>query len=298
MYETKHDINVNLCKIVCFQKSVNVLMVIRSRNIMNCINKNCEAKRNLKQSLAEQFDLIFLTGKCPQLYNCNGFCVVTEAETRYLKDELLFHGYKDQIHLLDNIDNDINDVIITTGSVMVRTDHLSCIDNNHTLQYVNGLISVYSNKEKRFIEVSVPVAYCAYCNRYYITENNYNELKKFGFILCKVIFWSDARNQKNNDWSSESILKSFGYSVSKQKGLSAYERRFILNMVIENNIMKEREVVSFIQWLIRQNLNRRNMQDAIAKWNSDIDFLQAGKVVENNLKVRQIFIKNEEESWF
>ena len=74
-------------------------------------------------------------------------------------------------------------------------------------------------------------------------------------------------------------------------GLSVKERRLILDMIISNHIWSRERCIEFIKWLIGKNCNRKNMHNAITKWNSDIDYLRGGnRYIPSDFKAGKIFV--------
>ncbi len=80
-----------------------------------------------------------------------------------------------------------------------------------------------------------------------------------------------------DEFETESILHSMGYNVDARYDLSAAQRRVILRKAIDNRIRGNNttsKLIDFISWLIKMRENQPFMQNAIAKWESDIEYLK------------------------
>ena len=140
-------------------------------------------------------------------------------------------------------------------------------------------------------EYEIEAYFCSTCNRYYILEKDYIKLRNIGILLCRVTDSSDIKSNFSS-WAAESLLKQCGYSVAKDNDLSTKERHVILEFVIESGIMSKADVLSHLEWLVRQNSSRQNFKEAISKWNDDIMYLQGGKrLTGTDIKIRNIIEK-------
>ena len=91
----------------------------------------------------------------------------------------------------------------------------------------------------------------------------------------------------------ESTLKIYGYSVNAKDNLTDNERQDVLSFIIENNIETENQVIQFLSWLIEQNKNRRNMENAVNKWERDINFVRNYQRVNKRVRVRDLFVRKD-----
>ena len=101
-------------------------------------------------------------------------------------------------------------------------------------------------------------------------------IKKHGRPSIKFNFVSKENDNYNGSfWDTlnhESLLKAFGYSVSKADGLSRLERQKILSDIIDLEIMTVSEVKNMLNFFAstRQNIK---YQDAVNKWREDEYFV-------------------------
>ena len=182
---------------------------------------------------------------------------------------------------------------IKSSDFLVRSNFYGCIVKNHSLKDINAVVKVAGSKET--YEISVPASYCDECEKYYILEDYYRELKSYGYICCRVVEIIDLQNNSTTldfkGFKDQSLLNSYGYNVSKTKGLSKELRQYILQNIVNNGIMKKEEVISFINKLIQINKNKDNFKSAINKWQEDVKYVSSLQNNPKNVNVKKIIIK-------
>lgn len=162
-------------------------------------------------------------------------------------------------------------VRMETNDAIIRSNGFYC-NKNHEVTDVAGIIRVV-DKRGTIEEHLVPIAYCKTCNLYYMLEETYSELKRSGVILHTVMTKIQYRNYtwKNNGdlnpmmWKEESPLKIYGYSVGQQDDLSDEQRQAVLEMIIDNGIMSQDRVLSYLDFFIRLHGN----ENSTSKWQED-----------------------------
>lgn len=167
------------------------------------------------------------------------------------------------------------DRMITSSDFIVRASNYKCVIGRHKLLKVTAVIKVMDSEG--VYEVEVPACYCERCDKYYVLEKNYQELKKYGYICCKVdkydVLLSPSDNDKFSNYKDKSLLMTYGYTVNSNDNLSDEKRQEILKFIISNKIMSKDEIISFLEWLISTKQNNPNNIFAIRKWEKDIEFL-------------------------
>lgn len=78
--------------------------------------------------------------------------------------------------------------------------------------------------------------------------------------------------------AQESILMQYGYNVSQTKGLSFVKRQKILAVIIDNKVLSKSEIISYLDFFIRQRSGMSNMELAISKWEADREFVENYKI--------------------
>ena len=112
---------------------------------------------------------------------------------------------------------------------------------------------------------------------YFILDSTYQNLKRKGIILCRV---SDEKAYEKNGYANEmhlaqeSLLMQYGYNVSQIEDLSSMRRQKILAILIDNKIMSKSEIISYLDFFIRQRSSDSRMEIAISKWETDREFVE------------------------
>ena len=181
---------------------------------------------------------------------------------------------------------------IPINDFLVRINTFGCINKDHQLNRVKALVYIDDGKNVR--EVSFNALYCVECRQYFISELEYQKLKEQGRICCRIITITEFKKIQDggyHSWAEQSLLRSYGYTVSAQANLTDNERRRILSFIIENDIMKPVEVIHFIEWLISRN-SSKNFNLARTKWNRDINYIRNYQPVTGIVKVGDIYKKS------
>lgn len=182
-------------------------------------------------------------------------------------------------------------IMIPVNDFLIRTSSMNCVNKEHHLHRIKALVCVDDGKNIK--EVPVEAMFCEECNQYFISEIEYEILCRRGRVCSRVITLAEYKKITEsgfNSWAEKSLLRSYGYTVSAQEGLSELERHRILSFVIENEIMKPGEVILFIDWLINRHSSKDNY-NARQKWSRDIDYVRNYKPIEGMVKVRDIYRK-------
>ncbi len=220
-----------------------------------------------------------------------------------VKDTFSFAG---ETYIVDYIDRRVglkrlhksNSNLATLGvkDFIVRTNIIKCINSSHLLLQIKALVPIM--KDENVISLPFPAIYCQKCNKYYIYESTYNEMKKQGYICCKIIKLQELTNLEKSEqsllfhnWRDKSILKYYGYSVEKSRNLSDVQRQRILAFLIENNIIDKNGIVNYLESFISLRKYNRNMKLAIDKWKRDIDFVLRYKINNSKIRVNSITVK-------
>ena len=178
-----------------------------------------------------------------------------------------------------NLKNRDGDYIITAHDFVVRRAVFKCMHNNHQIEDIKAVFTTIS-RLGTVNKITIPAGYCSTCNMYFIMESTYNRIKKSGIPICRTMdeknyLKSNTTGIYYNGLASESVLMQFGYTVSKQDDLPAEQRRRILAAIVDNDVLKRNEVVSYLDYFINQRKNQKNKdgslryKDAIDKWRAD-----------------------------
>lgn len=156
--------------------------------------------------------------------------------------------------------------------IIIRCNSFYC-NVHHNVEDVAGIVTLM-RADGTFYTKKVPMAYCRSCNTYYMLENTYLDIAKFGCIFSRIMKQDDYIKYGSSFDSGGALreigpLKSWGYSVGKAEGLSAEQRRNILAKIIDKDIMKKDRIMSYLDMFIRMSSN----EDSIACWKEDRRFV-------------------------
>ena len=155
------------------------------------------------------------------------------------------------------------------------------MNQKHNIKNIVASVNIDDNGKK--INAKVSAGYCQNCNVYFIMESTYRSLKNKGIILCRI---SDEKSYMKSGYmngahlAQESILMQYGYNVSETQGLSALRRQKILAVMIDNKILAKSEIISYLNFFIRQRHNMSKMTGAISKWEADREFVEYYRIGE------------------
>ena len=158
---------------------------------------------------------------------------------------------------------------------VVRANVFKCMHNKHKIDNVDALMNIDIDGEIQQIRISA--GYCPQCKVYFILDSTYQNLKRKGIILCRV---SDEKAYEKNGYvnemhlAQESLLMQYGYNVSQIEDLSSMRRQKILAILIDNKIMSKSEIISYLDFFIRQRSSDSRMEIAISKWEADREFVE------------------------
>lgn len=152
--------------------------------------------------------------------------------------------------------------------VMVNTFH--CTNNNHILKDILIVIKIIT-PNGNIKKIEYPGAYCATCQRYYILNKDFLEIKKIGIPVCRVVdvYHKQTSDEFNNSLNEESLLHILGYNVNAQIGLTQERRWQILEKIVDADILTKNEICSHLDYLINRSKHNSLMNNAIAKWKID-----------------------------
>jgi len=179
--------------------------------------------------------------------------------------------------------------------VAVSTDNY-CVNSGHIHENIQVLIDVLRRDGTLITEI-LPASYCINCQKYSIGIWQFEELKKKGVVLCRIIYDHFDFEAKDNGFyselSPESILKQWGYSVNSSNDLTDEQRHQILICLMESGICSKQKITSHLSWLITSRNGRSGFENAVCKWENDRKFVSSyemgsGRAVAlRSLKIRK-----------
>lgn len=151
--------------------------------------------------------------------------------------------------------------------------------NNHKIENIDAIVAV-TNEDGKQQECRISAGYCPRCKVYFMMESTYQNLKRKGIITCRITDEKTYMRACMNGvkLAQESILMQYGYNVSQTKGLSFVKRQKILAVIIDNKVLSKSEIISYLDFFIRQRSGMSNMELAISKWEADREFVENYKI--------------------
>ena len=128
---------------------------------------------------------------------------------------------------------------------------------------------------KRSIPVPVTVIHERTTHRYFISDAIYRILQgKYGLPYLRLRTVGRSSGMSGfSELREHSELFLLGYSVDMTKEMDDQDRRELLCNVIDSGIMAKPEVINHLEWLINTRIGMTNMEIALSKWRSDLEFI-------------------------
>ena len=147
--------------------------------------------------------------------------------------------------------------------------HISNIEQNYTP------VTAYVLRANRNMPVPFNVYYDKQGDRYFINETSYLEYaKQYGFPLMKLKTYAPSSTSFSMaDLSDMSTLRLYGYTVSKNEGLTDGQRQELLKNLMDSRLMSKTDILNHIEWLVNTHEGNYKYADACDKWTSDIRFV-------------------------
>lgn len=164
---------------------------------------------------------------------------------------------------------------IKYGDFIIKKSTFKCIQNNHHTEDMVAAVNVIE-KDGNIKLKKINVGYCKECNVFFILESIYEEFKKWYVPICKVSdvkTYYGANGKYGMKLAQESILKQYGYSVSKTEDLSDTVRQKILAVLIDNHIVTKNDIISYLDFFVSQRRYQSKYEQAISKWEEDREFV-------------------------
>ena len=170
---------------------------------------------------------------------------------------------------------------VTINDVLVRNYSFRCSEHQKT-DYC-GEVQVLT-KDAAVKTYLVRIWHCEDCNCYYILNETFQELKKKGVILCRVMEYETYKLVPNNHnwynspfltWSKISPLRLCGYCVNQNENLTDKQRQGILEEIVDNKILSTDRVMSYLSIFIDKI---KAGESAKEKWKADYDYISNYKL--------------------
>lgn len=147
---------------------------------------------------------------------------------------------------------------------------IACKRDNHKVIAATGLLA-----GRRNATAKININYCPQCNKCFIGYDEYQHYRKqYKILIGNIRLVSNKAKFSDLDLAEESPLHLCGYSVSQSVGLTVTERRSILQYMMEYEIMQKPYIIDYLNFFIRRNGSKADMDIAVQKWRDDLDWVR------------------------
>lgn len=147
---------------------------------------------------------------------------------------------------------------------------IACKRNGHLLVAATGVLLA-----KNGAAIKLNTNYCPQCRKYFIGYEEYLHYRQiYGVLLGNIKVTNGSFVQTETDLADESILHLCGYSVNQADNLSSTERHNILQYLIDSKVSNKPEIIEYLNFFIRRNGKRQNMDEAVRRWNEDLRWVR------------------------
>lgn len=161
--------------------------------------------------------------------------------------------------------------------VQIYRDKRPCIDHPNATEILRVNVFGIRTPEAH----PIYVYYCPVCDEYYVNYDEYTRFcRKYGIPPFRLY---DNRNYFGigegyyDSLREQSQLNLYGYNVNESNGLTMAARQQLLADIVDADIMKQAQICSFIEGIMRLHRNSPNIFLAMKKWEQDLAFIQAYK---------------------
>ncbi len=147
---------------------------------------------------------------------------------------------------------------------------IACKRDGHKLEAATGILL-----GKNDIVIKINTNYCPQCRKYFIGHDEYVRYRQiYGVLLGNIKITNGSFVQSETDLADESILHMCGYSVNQADNLTAAERQGILQYLIDSKVSSKPEIIEYLNFFIKRNGKRQNMEEAVRRWNEDLRWVR------------------------
>lgn len=148
----------------------------------------------------------------------------------------------------------------------------TCRRRGHPVERVTGILASLSGKPVR-----LRVDYCQRCEKYFVDKRAFAVCREaHGPLLGRYKFprTSGAQEGRFTSLAAESILKRYGYSVSRTDDLKMGQRRLILANLMDRGIASKGEIVRYLEFDIANCRKRADRKVAVERWEGDLRWVR------------------------
>ena len=154
----------------------------------------------------------------------------------------------------------INDFILRVYDAFYST---TCLKENHKVENVSIKAPTPAGRT-----VTFNAFYCPKCNKYFTSKEEFEKYFPLYKPMMKLRIFGDSSINRRE----QSELMIYGYSA-RADGPSEYERQSLLAYLMSYDILPKSRIIAILQDHINYNGRKVNMENAVSKWEADIDFV-------------------------
>lgn len=199
------------------------------------------------------------------------FVAIDENNGNYVKENGEIICKKDNLVIFAPHKKEITEErLLGEDTLYIYSSNIGCHKNKHTINQATGIIYTLANER-----VKINIEYCEQCKKYLLEYKLYEEYRnRYGVIIGNFRLAKNGHFNYKFDLAEESPLKLSGYSVSQKDNYTEEERQYILARIIYENIMDKGMVIKYLSHFISMNGEKVGNEIALAKWRSDLFFVQ------------------------
>lgn len=166
--------------------------------------------------------------------------------------------------------NEPINLAIQQNTLYVCKGIIVCRRNAHDVESATGVML-----GKNGAVAKINTNYCPQCRKCFIGYDEYMRYRQiYGVLLGNIKVTNGSFVQSEAELADESILHMCGYSVNQTDNLSSAERHSILQYLIDSKVSNKPEIIEYLNFFIRRNGKRQNMEEAVRRWNEDLRWVR------------------------
>lgn len=148
----------------------------------------------------------------------------------------------------------------------------ACRKRGHPVERVTGVLVSLDGKPVR-----LPVDYCQKCKKYFVSAKAFAARREaHGPLLGRYKFPRTGGVQEGrfSSLAEESVLKRYGYTVSRTDDLKMGQRRLILASLMDRGVISKMQIERYLEFDIKNARKRTDRKRAVERWSSDLEWVR------------------------
>lgn len=148
----------------------------------------------------------------------------------------------------------------------------ACRRRGHPVERVTGVLVSLDGKPVR-----LPVDYCQKCKKHFVSAKAFAARREaHGPLLGRYKFprTGGAQEGRFSSLAEESVLKRYGYTVSRTDDLKMGQRRLILASLMDRGVVSKMQIERYLEFDIKNARKRVDRKRAVERWSSDLEWVR------------------------